>query len=83
MKKKRARLFAGSLCGILAVTSPIQSIATTTVSRVENGVSYADYASSGREGYSVVEADASALSGDVRVRGKAGGTRGEDRRHER
>ena len=60
MKKKRARLFAGSLCGILAVTSPIQSIATTTVSRVENGVSYADY-----------------------VRGKAGGTRGEDRRHER
>lgn len=67
MKKKRARLFAGSLCGILAVTSPIQSIATTTVSRVENGVSYADYASSGREGYSVVEADASALSGDTLV----------------
>ncbi len=67
MKKKRAKIVAGSLCGILVMTSPIQSIATTVISQVENGISYADYASSGHEGYSVVKADASALSGDSLV----------------
>ena len=67
MKKKRAKVLAGSLCGILAMTSPIQSIATTTISHVENGISYADYANSGHEGYSVVRADPSALSGDLLV----------------
>lgn len=49
------------------MTSPIQFIATTTVSRIENEISYADYAGSGREGYSVVEADASVLFGDTLV----------------
>jgi len=67
MKKKRAKIVAGSLCGILVMTSPIQSVATTVISQVENGISYADYASSGHEGYSVVKADASAFSGDSLV----------------
>ncbi len=67
MRKKRAKLVAGSLCGILAMTSPIQSIATTAISHVADGISYTDYAGSGREGYSVAKADASALSGDTLV----------------
>lgn len=67
MKKKGAKIVAGSLCGIFALISPMQSIATTAISQVENGISYTDYAGSGHEGYSVVETDASALTGDTLV----------------
>lgn len=49
------------------MTSPLQSIVTITMLRTESGISYADYADSGREGYSVIGADASSLSGDTLV----------------
>ena len=64
MKKKFAKAIAYTMCGILALSSPIQTLATESITHVEAGFSYGDYKNEalGVDGYGIVKADTTALS---------------------